>query len=124
LAHSVAGINVKQSEYNFNTIDGYLFNFAANNIASTDAFDTWESNGYNLEVSGLNWTTDGVKTEDNRSLKLTSTGRLVMNNATNLFDYANSDAGMTLEVDFKVDASADNTKPIIRYGDWNYETQS
>ena len=123
LYYSKVGVDIEQGEYSFNTIDGYLFNFAANDINSTNPFDVWTSKNYELELSGLNWITDGVKTETDRSIKLTSAGRMVMKDGADLFNYANGDAGMTVEFDFKVDSSADNTKPIIRYGDWNEEHQ-
>lgn len=131
LAYRESGIIVKKSSYSFDAVAGYLFNFAANDIQGTSAFDTWTSKGHTLKLSGLNWTTDGIKTEENRSIKLTTPGRIVMDNAVSLFEecgggvdengYSIPGSGASWEVDFKVNASADNTKPIIRFGSWDYE---
>ena len=118
-SYVMPGINVDPSDYNFKTIDNYLFNFAANDIMDTKPFDTWESNGHTLNISGLNWTTDGIKTETDKSLKLMSAGRVEMDTSLDLFGLAEGDTGVTFEVDFKVDENASSAEPIIRYGAWD-----
>ena len=118
-----AEVNVDPSEYNFKTIDNFLFNFAANDVMDTKPFETWESNGHTLDISGLNWTTDGIKTETDKSLKLMSAGRVEMNTDLDLFAMAETDTGVSFEVDFKVDENASSAEPIIRYGKWDEEKQ-
>ena len=117
-------VNVAPSAYNFKTIDNYLFNFAANDIADTKPFDTWESNGHSISLSGLNWTTDGVKTETDKSLRLLSAGRIEMDTNLDLFAMAAGDTGVTMEVDFKIDDNADSSQPVIRYGKWDEAKQA
>ena len=118
-----AEVNVDPSEYNFKTIDNFLFNFAANDVMDTKPFETWESNGHTLNISGLNWTTDGIKTETDKSLKLMSAGRVEMNTDLDLFAMAETDTGVSFEVDFKVDENASSAEPIIRYGKWDETKQ-
>lgn len=117
------GVIVAESDYNFNTIDGYLFNFAANNITDTKPFSVWESNGRQLTLSGFNWTTDGIKTEENKSLNFASTAKAIYEGTDDLIALAGGDSGTTFEVDFKVSENAINNEPIIRYGSWNEERQ-
>ena len=118
-SYVMPGINVDPSSYNFKTIDNYLFNFAANDIVDTTPFETWDSNGHILNISGLNWTTDGIKTETDKSLKLMSAGRIEMDSTVDLFGLAEGDTGVSFEVDFKVDENASSADPIIRYGLWD-----
>lgn len=118
-----AEVNVDPSEYNFKTIDNFLFNFAANDVMDTKPFETWESNGHTLNISGLNWTTDGIKTETDKSLKLMSAGRVEMDTNLDLFAMAETDTGVSFEVDFKVDENASSAEPIIRYGKWDETKQ-
>ena len=81
-----------------------------------------------MNLSGFNWTTDGVKTEDNRSLKFSPSSRAEVIDTHNMFTYVkgvtgvgkgSGQEGLTLEFDFKVDETANNKLPIIRYFDAN-----
>jgi hypothetical protein len=122
--YSLKNVEVEESDYNFNTVSGYLFNFAANDITDTKSFETWTSNKATLNLSGFNWTTDGIKTEENKSLKFSPSAKITMDDPYSLFTYVkgvtgvgtgSGQEGLTLEFDFKVDETANNKEPIIRY---------
>lgn len=122
------GVEVPEGEWNFNSITASrLFNFAPTDIADTKPFSVWDGgNGYSMQLDGFNWSTDGLLVDEassDKSLMFASAAKTTVENL-NLFTYA-EDSGFTIEMDFMVDASADSSKPIIRYGfdgsDHNHE---
>lgn len=123
--YSKSDVVVAQSDYNFKTISGSLFNFAANDITDTKPFTTWKSGKTTMTLEGFNWTTDGIITETDKSLKYSTAAFSQLKDDYRLFSYVKSSGvgqgssqeGLTLEFDFKVDDTADNSKPIIRYYD-------
>lgn len=110
-------IEVPEGDWNFNSITASrLFNFAPTDIADTKPFTQWEGgNGYVMDLSNFNWSTDGLLVDDdsNKSLKFAPAARAKIENLR-IMEYAEN-SGITIEIDFMVDSAADNSKPIIQY---------
>lgn len=118
----MSDVEVPESDYNFNTVGGYLFNFAANDIEDTKAFDSWMSETASMQLNGFNWITDGITTEtEGKCLKFSPLAKASISDLK-LFSYALpidrntvATSGLTLEFDFKVNENANNGDPIIRF---------
>jgi hypothetical protein len=111
------GVEVAASSWDLNPVSaGILFGFSPLDRPDTKAFDTWTNNGYSMNVSGLNWITDGLqtdKTSGDKSLLFANAASATIDNI-DLFTLAKTN-GFTFELDYKVDSSADDAKPIFTY---------
>ena len=109
-------VTIQSSEDVMQTVDGYLFNFAATDLIR--ATDTWVSTGTakkEMSLSGFNWNTDGIQIDDegNQSLHFAAAASAKLSEPINPL-FGKYDRAYTLEISFKVSASASEV-PIVKY---------
>ena len=114
-------VTIESSSSAMQTVNGYKFNFAANDLVNK-AMTSWISTGEDqkeMALNGFNWSTDGVKIDDegNQALHFAPAARAILTEESNPL-FSNYNVPYTLELSFKVSASA-SEQPIIKYYDAN-----
>ena len=111
-------VSVEKSKIDLGpTKGGLVLSFLPTDITSTDAITEWNDGlGNVMKLNGLNWQTDGFKTdEDSNKALIFSTNASATIEGFKLF----STNGFSFEIDYMVHDAIVETKPIIRYGHMN-----